>query len=107
MLHVWPFLSSLKDLGPSYKTDLDFWDCFGSIKTLSCNQRNTVKNTKDHSWGIKNKICLHMVQCDFEALAHKIISSKKHLYLGFCVSNLQRPYIVYILHQLDHHSPAI
>ena len=27
-----PFLNNLKDLDPSYKTDLDFWGCFGSEK---------------------------------------------------------------------------
>ena len=26
---------------PSYKVDLDFWDCFGMEKTLSCNLINT------------------------------------------------------------------
>ena len=29
-----------KDLDPSYKMDPDFWDCFGSKKTLSYNHRN-------------------------------------------------------------------
>ena len=37
-----PFLNNPKDLDPSYKTDLDLWDCFGRKKTLSYNQRNTV-----------------------------------------------------------------
>ena len=31
-----------KDLDPSYKTDLDIWDCFGRKKTLSYNRRNRV-----------------------------------------------------------------
>ena len=30
-----PFLNSRKDLEPSYKMDLDLWDCFGWKKTLS------------------------------------------------------------------------
>ena len=31
-----------KDLDPSYKMDLDFWDCFGRKKTPSYKRRNTV-----------------------------------------------------------------
>ena len=31
---VLPFLNSPKHLDPSYKTDLNFWDCFGRIKKL-------------------------------------------------------------------------
>ena len=27
-----PFLNNPKDLDPSYKTDLDLWDCFGRKK---------------------------------------------------------------------------
>ena len=30
-----PFLNNPKDLDPSYKMDLDFWDCFGRKKTPS------------------------------------------------------------------------
>ena len=29
IIPVLPFLNSPKDLDPSYKMDLDFWDCFG------------------------------------------------------------------------------
>ena len=29
---VLPFQNNLKDLDPSYKTDLDLWDCFGRKK---------------------------------------------------------------------------
>ena len=29
IIQILPFLNNLKDLDPSYKTDLDFWDCFG------------------------------------------------------------------------------
>ena len=29
---VLPFLNNPKDVDPSYKMDLDFWDCFGSNK---------------------------------------------------------------------------
>ena len=39
------FLNNPKDLDPSYKMDLDLWDCFGQKKTLSYNQRNTVFTT--------------------------------------------------------------
>ena len=42
VIQVLPFLNNPKDLDPSYKMDLDFWDCFGRKKTLSYNQRNTV-----------------------------------------------------------------
>ena len=37
-----PFLNNLKDLDPSYQTDLDFWDCFGRGKSSSYKRRNTV-----------------------------------------------------------------
>ena len=37
------FPNSLKDLDPSFKMDLDFWDCFGSKKTPSYNRRNIFK----------------------------------------------------------------
>ena len=33
VIRVLPFLNNPKDLDPSYKTDLDFWDCFGRKKT--------------------------------------------------------------------------
>ena len=29
-----PFLNNPKDLDPSYKMDLDFWDCLGKKKKL-------------------------------------------------------------------------
>ena len=44
-----PFLNSPKDLDPSYKMDLDLWDCFGRKKTPSYNRRNTVCGTKYHT----------------------------------------------------------
>ena len=42
VIRVLPFLNKPKDLDPSYKTDLDFWDCFGRKKTPSYKRRNTV-----------------------------------------------------------------
>ena len=36
------FLKQSKDLDLSYKTDLDFFDCFERKQTLSYNRRNTV-----------------------------------------------------------------
>ena len=30
--HTIPFLNNPKDLDPSYKMDLDLWDCFGRKK---------------------------------------------------------------------------
>ena len=32
IIQVLPFQNNLKDLDPSYKTDLDLWDCFGRKK---------------------------------------------------------------------------
>ena len=32
VIQVLPFLNNAKDLDPSYKMDLDFWDCFGREK---------------------------------------------------------------------------
>ena len=34
IIRVLPFLNNPKDLDPSYKTDLDFWDCFGRKNTV-------------------------------------------------------------------------
>ena len=45
-IRVLPFLNSPKDLDPSNKTELYFWDCFGRKKTLSYNQRNMVGHMK-------------------------------------------------------------
>ena len=42
VIRVLPFLNNPKDLDPSYRMDLDFWDCFGRKKTLSYKRRNTV-----------------------------------------------------------------
>ena len=42
VIWVLPFLNNPKDLDPTYKTDLDFWDCFGRKKTPSYKRRNTV-----------------------------------------------------------------
>ena len=41
-MFVLPFLNNLKDQDPSYKTDLDFWDCFVRGKTPSYKRRNMV-----------------------------------------------------------------
>ena len=35
VIQVLPFLNNPKDLDLSYKTDLDFWDCFGKKKNLN------------------------------------------------------------------------
>ena len=42
IIPILPFLNNPKDLDPSYKMDLDLWDCLGRKKTLSYNQRNTI-----------------------------------------------------------------
>ena len=34
MIQVLPFLNNAKDLDLSYKTDLDFWDCFRREKKI-------------------------------------------------------------------------
>ena len=34
VIRVLPFLNNPKDLDPSYKTDLEFWDCFGRKKNV-------------------------------------------------------------------------
>ena len=39
---VLPFQNIPKDLDPSYKMDLDLWDCFGREKSPSYNQRNMI-----------------------------------------------------------------
>ena len=42
IIRVLPFLNSLKDLDPSYKTDLDLKNCLGRKKILSYIRGNTV-----------------------------------------------------------------
>ena len=49
---ILPFLNNPKDLDPSYKTDLDLWDCFGRKKTQSYNRRNTAINRCWYWFGI-------------------------------------------------------
>ena len=34
VIRLLPFQNNLKDLDPSFKTDLDLWDCFGSKNKL-------------------------------------------------------------------------
>ena len=59
IIRVVPFLKNLKDLDPSYKMDLDHWDCFGRKKTLSYIQRKTVSARLMQAPSIK---CTH-VRC--------------------------------------------
>ena len=42
IIQVLPFLNNHKDLDPSYKMDLDFWDCLEGKKTVF-DPRNTVR----------------------------------------------------------------
>ena len=42
IIHVLPFLNNPKDLELSYRTDLDFWDCFRRKKNSVLKDRNTV-----------------------------------------------------------------
>ena len=44
IIRVLPFLNNLKDLDPSYKMDLDFWDCFGRGKPPSYKRGNRVSS---------------------------------------------------------------
>ena len=46
IIPVLPFLKNLKDLDPSYKMDLDFWNCFRRKKALSYIQGNTVHSAR-------------------------------------------------------------
>ena len=43
---VFPLQNNVKSLDPSYKMDLDFWDCFGMGKSLSYNSINTVQSSR-------------------------------------------------------------
>ena len=40
MIWIW---NDSKGLDPSYKMDLDFWNCFGRKKKMSYNRRNTTQ----------------------------------------------------------------
>ena len=56
-----PFLKNPKDLDLSYKTDLDFWDCFGGKKPQSCNRRNMViwyPQNASETWTAIKYLCL-------------------------------------------------
>ena len=55
---ILPFLNSHKDLDPSYKMDLDFWDCFGRKKTASYNRSNTVHCLPRYSFPIFSVIMI-------------------------------------------------
>ena len=48
IIPVLPLLNNPKDLDPSYKMDLDFWECFGRKKTLSYSRRDTVMYFSAH-----------------------------------------------------------
>ena len=51
MILVLPFLNNLKDLDPSYKMDLDFWDCFGQKLHLIVEEiRYLIGNLTKASW---------------------------------------------------------
>ena len=43
LTRVLPFLNIPKDLEPSYKTKLDFWNCLGRKITPTYNRRNTIR----------------------------------------------------------------
>ena len=42
MIRVLPFINNPKDLDLTYKTDLDFWDCFGRKISPTYKRRNMV-----------------------------------------------------------------
>ena len=53
IIPILSFLNNPKDLDPSFKTDLDLWDCFERKKTLSYNRRNTVNVlSRQLQWGV-------------------------------------------------------
>ena len=66
IIRVLPFLNNLKDLDPSYKMDLDFWDCFGREKPPSYKWRNTVSSQLH----IKSKVLILFAE-KWEELLHK------------------------------------
>ena len=53
------FLNNLKDLDPSYKTDLDLWDCFGRKKL--CLITEEIRYAPDRY--IQSILCLDMDWC--------------------------------------------
>ena len=60
-----PFLNNPKDLDPSYKMDLGFWDCFGGKKLLSYIRRNMVCV----------KLFMKVSMCDDIVLYTRIVNS--------------------------------
>ena len=54
-MQVLPFLNDRKDLDPSYKMDLDFWDCFVRGQPPSYKQRNTVTEQGTRSLSLEKE----------------------------------------------------
>ena len=47
-----PFLNNPKDLDPSYKMDLDFWDCFGREKNTVLKAKKYGNNQNEFSYDV-------------------------------------------------------
>ena len=73
MILVLPFLNNPNDLDLSYKTDLDFWDCFGQIKihliTEKIRKLSWIK-IKGHSVIIVNYYSTILISIDTVNLFH-------------------------------------
>ena len=81
MIQVLPFQNNPKDLDPSYKIDLDFWDCFGGKKiSLSYKGANIVKLN-----------CVICMQCFIVKLFNPCL--KKLLHVGNKEESVQQQQI--------------
>ena len=77
IIRVLAFLNNPKDLDPSYKMDLDFWDCFGRKISPTYNRRNTVPVFRKH-WLLAVQL---LILSDFGLLNQIIIDHFQFLTL--------------------------
>ena len=98
---VLPFLTNPKDLDPSYKMDLDLWDCFGRNKLQLITQKNMVFKSENMAFPISKfkkikcymsgkVIAQHMLQTTAECLFVFWTSEKQSTSSRFVVKKIQK-----------------
>ena len=77
---ILPFLNNPKDLDPSYKTDIDLWDCFGrkklrliieEIRYININMIQVRSRKNNAPKLIKNKITLDLMFQHIRAMVYR------------------------------------
>ena len=76
---ILPFINNPKDLDPSYKTDLDLWDCFGRKKLCLITEeiwyfiRNHIVEIRNH---VVDKDAVNDITCTGQSVitrGHKFL----------------------------------